>query len=324
METAGGAGPIADLARRLGGRTVWVITHEAPDGDAIGSVLAMSHLVRACGGDAVPLCADPVPAVYAFLPRSAEIKTAPPDRQVPAARIYVDCATGERAGPLYVAPAPGVREINIDHHPSNTRFALLNWVDPESSSTGEMVAHLYDLLGVGLAGAAEALYAAVVTDTGSFAFESTVPATHRLAARLLEAGVSPGQFHSRIYESREPAALVLLGRALRTLGYSAGGRIAHMVLTPQDFACAGARGEHTDGIVNYARTVRGVEVGLLFFALGADQVRVAIRTRTGVDASALAARFGGGGHPRAAGCRLPPPLDDAVQRVLAAAGEALR
>lgn len=315
------------------GKPTWVITHEAPDGDAIGSLLAMAHLVKSTGGHPVPLCPDPVPWVYSQLPGAGDILTSPPPTgEPPAALIYVDCASRERAGKLQEALSnqpnqpnrqQQIPEANIDHHPSNTRFGTLNWIDTARSSTGEMVAHLYDLLNIPFEGAADALYAAIVTDTGSFAYEATGPETHRLAARLLEAGVSPSDHHSRLYESRDPASQLLLGRALSSMRFRGGGRIAYMVLSPEDFAATGAAGEHTDGIVNHARAVRGAEIAILFFAQTPALIRVGIRTRPGVDASALAGQFGGGGHPRAAGCRLPGPLDDAVETVLAAAAGAL-
>jgi phosphoesterase RecJ-like protein len=283
------------------------------------------------GGHPVPLCADPTPRVYSALPGADRIAAAPPGTHAgaggpPAAHIFVDCASRERTGKLQEAlSCGGVPGANIDHHPSNTLFGTLNWVDPAYSSTGEMVAHLHDLLGVPFDGAADALYAAVVTDTGSFAYAATRPETHRLAARLLEAGVSPADHHSRLYESRDPAAQLLLGRALASMKFREGGRIAYMVLSPEDFAASGAGGEHTDGIVNHARAVSGAEIGILFFAQAPDQpVRVGIRTRPAVDASALAGRFGGGGHPRASGCRMAGPLDVVVETFLAAAAEALR
>lgn len=340
MDGAGCAQQVAVFVRGLRGLPLWLVTHEAPDGDAIGSLLAMAHLVRAVGARPVALCPDPVPRLYASLPGAGDILTAPPPGERPTACIYLDCAARERIGPLQQAPgfscatgpAPACpaahtdsacREVNIDHHPSNTRFGTLNWVDGAMSSAGEMVAHLYDLLGIGFEGAADALYTAIVTDTGSFGYESTGPGTHRLAARLIETGAAPGELHSRIYESREAAAQILLGRALTSMRLSAGGRIVHMVLAPEDFRASGAGGEHTDGIVNHARAVRGAQIGILFYALTPDQVRVAIRTRRGIDADALAARFGGGGHPRAAGCRLAGPLGEAVETFLAAAGEAL-
>jgi len=315
--------PVARWVSARAGSVVWVLSHEAPDGDAIGSLLAAGVLLRACGSYPVLLCPDPVPGIYSFLPGVEDILTGPEPGRVAGAHLFLDCAGPERIGGLRELLQPGPPSANIDHHESNTRYADLNWVDPGASSTGEMLARLYCALGVPLHDAAGAIYTAIVTDTGSFAFESTTPQTHRWAAAALRAGVLPGEYHSRIYGSRERAAVALLGRALRSLRFEAGGKIAIMVLRPADFAEAGASREHTEGIVNHARDVAGVKVALLAYSLDGSTVRVAVRSDRSYNAGALAARFGGGGHPRAAGCRLPGPLSRAVELVVSACMEDL-
>ena len=312
--------------RRMGPGPALVVTHEAPDGDAIGSLLATTYLLRQLGHRAKPLCDGPVPRTYAFLQGAAEIVAEVPAGPAPAGVVFVDCATISRAGRIgerLAAAAPGTPLINIDHHGSNDRFGTLNWVDPAASSTGEMVAALFRTADVAYGPAAAALYTAIVTDTGGFRFENTTPATHHTAAELLRAGVRPGEINDLIYGSRDRAALDLLAKALASLTTAAGDRVSYMVLTPADFAAAGATQYHTNGIVNYARQVAGVAVGLLLYSLDGDLVKVGIRTSPEVDASNLAARFGGGGHPRAAGCRLQMELTEAVRLLLAAAEEEL-
>ena len=309
--------------RGQAGRVVSVVTHESPDGDAIGSLLATKHLLERCGAEVHLLCPDPAPAQYSFLAGADRIRPALPPGATPALWVLVDCASLERIGPVADQVGPGARTLNIDHHASNTLFATYNWVQPEASSTGEMIAGLFVAMGLPFADSGPALYTAMVTDTGGFAFESTTPRTHLLAASLLEGGVKPGQMQDLIYNTRQPAALRLLGRALSRLELALDDQVAYMTLEPQDFIQARGRQEHTDGIVNYARSVAGARVGLLFYAIEPGLVRIGIRTKPGVDASWLAAQFGGGGHPRAAGCRFEGAVTEAVSAVLAVLEEHL-
>jgi len=320
-EASAGAAGVLDLLRRTDGQRVLVVTHEAPDGDAIGSLLGMTQLVRACGGEPLALCLDRVPDAYSFLDGAGDVRTEVPEGWVPGVTVFVDCANPERAG--NIRPWVAGLTVNIDHHVSNTRFAEINWVDELSSSTGEMLGGLFGELGIEFGRARDALYVAIVTDTGSFSYESTRPATHQLAARLLAAGAQPQEIHEHIHGNRQRPALALLGRALASLKTQRDGRIAYMVLGPEDFAAADAGIEHTNGIVNYARELAGAVVGILFSSTDGQLVKIGLRTRPGVDANCIAAQFGGGGHPRAAGCRCQEPLDRVIPQVLHAAGEQL-
>lgn len=302
---------------------VSVVTHESPDGDAIGSLLATKCLLERCGAEVHILCPDPAPAQYSFLAGADRIRAALPPRTTPALWVLVDCASLERVGPLADQLGPGAQTLSIDHHASNTLFATYNWVEPEASSTGEMIAGLFVAMGLPFADSGPALYTAMITDTGGFAFESTTSRTHLLAASLLEAGVKPGQMQDLIYNTREPAALLLLGRALSRLELALEGHVAYLTLEPDDFVQTGGRQEHTDGIVNYARSVAEAKVGLLFSAIEPGLVRIGIRTKPGLDASRLAVQFGGGGHPRAAGCRFQGTVTEAVAAILAVLEEHL-
>lgn len=317
---------VAALIRGQRGRRVVLVTHESPDGDAVGSLLAAGHLLQTLGAQTEMVMVDPVPESYSFLPGAGSVQASLPPlagTAGPDLLVYLDCAARERAKPEALGlEAPGL-SLNIDHHASNTRYADLNWVLPDASSTGEMVGRLYTALGLGFGEARQALYVAIVADTGSFAYEGTTASTHRMAAALLEEGLDPGPVHQRLYAARPVAAVVLLARALASLAWTHQGRVADMTLQPADFVAAGALPQHTEGIVNYARDMAGVMVGLLFSTHDGREVRVGVRTRPGVDAHLIAARFGGGGHPRAAGCRLATSLPEARALVLAAAGDLL-
>jgi len=322
LDTSLGHAPVLNWLRTLDGATVWVITHEAPDGDAIGSLLAAHELLTQFGATPVALCADPSPQIYQFLPGLERIRHSVPlpgQGSAPVAYLYVDCGDAARAGALTGDLMVGPQVVNIDHHRSNTSFGDLNWVDTSYSSTGEMLATLFIAAGRTFGVARDALYTGIVTDTGSFAYEGTSARTHRIAAELVAAGASPSRLYDEIYNSRDPAALALLGAAISSLRLAAGGRIAAMLIRPADFVRTGARREHTEGIVNYARSLSGVQVGVLLYSIEPGAVRASLRTRPGVPADRIASAFGGGGHPRAAGFRMAGDLDNALSQVMAEA-----
>lgn len=316
-----GMGPVLNWLADMAGETVWVLTHEGPDGDAIGALLGARELLVQFGARAVAMCADPAPRIYEFLLGLDSIRHELPTRADagdgnPRAILYVDCGDASRAGRL--APGADARAlvVNIDHHRSNTMFGGLNWVDVGYSSTAEMLATLFMAAGKPFGPARDPLYTGIVTDTGSFAYEGTSAHTHEVTAALVAAGASPSQLYDHIYNSRESEALALIGAAIASLRLSAGGRIALLTLGPEDFARTGARREHTEGIVNYARSLAGVQVGILLYSVVPGIIHGSVRSRPGVPADRLAGALGGGGHPRAAGFRLSGDLPDAISRVL--------
>jgi len=322
LDTSLGPTPVLNWLRTLQDKSVWVITHEAPDGDAIGSLLAARELLVQLGATPVALCADPTPEIYRFLPGLEHIRHSVPDLgdgSAPVAYLYVDCGDAARIGGLASDLPTGPVVVNIDHHRSNTSFGDLNWVDTSYSSTGEMLATLFMATGTAFGVARDSLYTGIVTDTGSFSYEGTSARTHRMAAELVAAGASPSHLYDEIYNSRDPAALALLGTAISSLRLAAGGRIAAMLIRPADFVRTGAKREHTEGIVNYARSLVGVQIGVLLYSVEPGLIRASVRTRPGVPADRLAAAFGGGGHPRAAGFRMAGDLDTALVQVLAEA-----
>lgn len=314
-----------ELLRRLrAGRRFLLVLHVRPDGDSIGSTLALASALRRLGKEAVVVAADPIPAGLAFLEGAEDCRTAAQvDGEFDAA-IFLDCAGLDRIGAALEAVKRCRTILNVDHHGSNPRFGDVNVIDPEAAAVGEMTAEVIRALGVGLdAGMATALYTAMATDTGSFRYESTRPRTYRLAAELCERGARPAEVAAHVWDNRPLSALRLLGLTLGRLRIELGGAYAWAEVDAEMLALAGADEEEIEGLVNYPRSVRGVEVAALLSATRPGEVRVSLRSNRRVDVARLAARFGGGGHARAAGCTLEGDLASAREMLLAAVAEAL-
>lgn len=294
--------------------------HVSPDGDSIGSTLAVVRTLRAAGYEAWAVGVDPVPRIYHFLAGWDTLFV--PWEQVTGdwdLGVFLDCGDRERVG----AAAPVLDRcrvtLNIDHHATNTLYGDYYWVDGSAAACGEQAYRLLKQLGHPIdRDAAIALYTALVTDTGSFAFNSVTPETHRIAANLVAAGVRPYDVAQEIFENDSPERVRLMAAALGTLSLHAGGRVATVKVTQAMLAASGAQPEDVDGLVNHARAVRGVEVAALLRETEDGTVRVNLRSRRTVDVARLAQQFGGGGHARAAGCTLAAGIDTALARIVAA------
>jgi phosphoesterase RecJ-like protein len=298
-----------------------VTTHENPDGDALGSMLAATLGLRALGKDAVMYLAGqaPLPGEYRFLPLD-ELLREPPADAAERVLLAVDCANASRLGPdprlLEQAPLA----LDVDHHHDNTRFGAINLVVADASSTAEIVRDLLAELGVELTPAiAEALYVALVTDTGRFQYSNTTPKSLRLAAELVEAGADVHGIFRRVYETVQFAKLKLLARALDRARLFEGGRLVVSSLLREDFAAAGAEEPYSEGIIDYLRQVEGAELVALIREPprdGGPAHRVSLRSsRDEIDVSAIARKAGGGGHRRAAGFSSEGTVDEIVEFV---------
>lgn len=299
--------------------------HVLPDGDSVGSTLALGLMLEQLGKKVRVVSQDPIPPVYRFLPGVAQIHVGTvPDADYDCL-VTLDCSSPERLGadiqPLL--SRPGLRVVNVDHHISTGRYGDLNHIDPAAAAVGEIVFDLAEPLGVEISPEVSVcLYVAIATDTGSFRYENTTAGTHRRIARLIEMGLDAAAVNTRIFDEKPLAAIRLLHRVLGTLALSAGGRIAWLKLTRAMEAQSGEEADVED-LINYARRISGVEVGILFRELPDGQIKVGFRSKRAVDVAALAAVFGGGGHPRAAGCRLAKELAEAERLVLGATEKAV-
>ncbi len=315
---------IATMAEAVRDRQRFLLClHRSPDGDSVGSSLAMSHALTDMGKSATVASTDPVPRAYQFLKGADRIVDPGSVSGSFDAAIIIDCGSIDRTGRARALVEACPLVLNIDHHETNSLFGHLNWVDPESASAGQMILDLLDEMDIQPGeDAAAALYTALATDTGFFAFPSTSASVLRTAARLVELGADPGTVSASVQENRRLASIKILAQALLSLTIEASGRVAWMELSRDDIVAAGAVSEDIDGIVNYARAVAGVEVGLLFVEQEGPQVKVGLRSRA-LDVARVAGCLGGGGHARASGCLVRGSLEEARERVLRLIAEAL-
>ncbi|HEV7133400.1 MAG TPA: bifunctional oligoribonuclease/PAP phosphatase NrnA [Gaiellaceae bacterium] len=298
-----------------------VVTHENPDGDALGSLLATTVALRQLGNDVEMYLAGeaPLPREYAFMQLSDVLRDLPVDTE-DRVLVAVDCAKADRIGP---DPAPVERPklvVNIDHHHDNTRFGDVNLIVADASSTGEVLRDVFRELDVAITPEiAEPLYIALVTDTGRFQYANTTPKSLRLAAELVDAGADVHAVFQQVYESVEFAKLKLLARALERAQVLEGGRIVISNLVRTDFAEVGAVEPYSEGIIDYLRAVEGSELAVLIREPPRDDGptrRISLRASVDeLDVSAIARVFGGGGHRQAAGFQSDKPLDEIVELI---------
>jgi phosphoesterase RecJ-like protein len=302
-----------------------VTSHDNPDGDAVGSLLAAHLALQSLGKDTVMVLGGtaPLPGEYRFLGLEEHglLREAPPD--TPArVLVAVDCAQENRIVETRLAEEARLT-VNVDHHHDNTRFGDVNLVVADASSTAEVLADLFAELPVALTPQiAEALYTAVVTDTGRFQYSNTTPKALRLASELVEAGANVSKVFVEVYESTPFPKLKLLARALEHARELAGGRIVVSELRRADFEAAGAEEPYSEGIIDHLRAVDGAELVALVRELpaGASSARKgSLRSHPdGVDVSAIARSFGGGGHRRAAGFSTDLEMEDITRRIVEA------
>jgi phosphoesterase RecJ-like protein len=304
-----------------GAGKIVLATHINPDGDTLGSALALTHALRSMGKEAVPLSHDGVPDIYRWMPGADLVQTDTPDRDFDLA-IVCDTGTAERIGRSKDAVFSAPVSVCIDHHAAEGEFGQIRVVDSTSPSTGELVYGLLGAMGAEVTpDMAQCLMCAVVTDTGSFRYKNTRPETFRVAADLMERGACPSAIAELVFDSRSYASLKLMGRALDSLRVSEDGRVAWAHVRAEDFLELGAGDEETEGIVGHVRAVKSAVIGLLFREIPGRKVRISLRGRDGADVNRIAQVFGGGGHKLAAGCALEMPLAQAEETVVS---EALR
>jgi phosphoesterase RecJ-like protein len=294
-------------------------THENPDGDALGSLLAVHQILDALGKDSIMFLAAkefPLPVEYRFLPLE-EVFHEPPADIANRVVIFLDCGNIDRM-PVDFLKSDGIKVINVDHHHDNTRFGTINLVDVEASCTAEIIFELAGLLGVELTPEiANALYVGLVTDTGKFMYENTDARAHRMAAALVDAGVDVNDTFRRLYEHVPLEKLKLVARALEKIELLDGGALAVTYISGEDYRVTGGSEELTEGIIDHLRTLDGTAVAAVVrdqAETGRAARKVSLRsTDGGVDVSAIARKHGGGGHRRAAGFGTDMPFEEIVE-----------
>jgi phosphoesterase RecJ-like protein len=295
------------------GERFLVCSHARPDGDAVGSMLALGMVIEQMGKRADLLTADRIPLQYRQLPGADAIRTTLRIHGPYDAAILLECDSLERTR------LRGLEDrflINIDHHITGIEFAQVNWIDRSAVSAGEMVHQLARAAGVAITPQmAQCLYTTLLTDTGGFCYGNVRESTFALARELVHAGADPIAIAHEVYFSAPASKLLLLGAALRRLKRE--GRLAWLWVTHQDMQRTCATEEDCEGIVNVALGIAGVEAVIFLRELPDGHIRMSLRSKGKLNVAAIAARLGGGGHQNAAGCTLDGPLSRALKEILA-------
>lgn len=300
------------------GNAFYLACHENPDGDAIGTMLAMRLLLQAMGKKNITcVAADSVPLMYQGLPGAKTIVNAEAETPDYDIAILLDCGRLDRIGVIAEDIATEKRLLVIDHHLEPGEPGASGFIDATYASAGEIMAELFDAAEVALSeDAALCLYTAVATDTGCFRFSNTTARTHRIAARLLETGIDVNPWNKAFFSDMHRRKFELLRRALERVEFHADGRIALSWVCAQDLEELEARTEDTENLISYWQSVDSVSVAILFKGFEADSTRVSFRSDASFDSAAFLRCFGGGGHAPAAGATLDMPLEQAKETLI--------
>ena len=297
----------------------FITSHIRPDGDSIGSQLALKRILEKLGKEVTIANHDFVPKIYDFLPGKESIKQELPENREIDVAFVLDSPELSRLESTAEAIKKAKVIINIDHHLGNKRFGKYNYVDTKASAVGEEIYELTKVMGFEIdREIALCLYVGILTDTGSFRQSNTTHRTHEIVADLMKIGdLKPAQITHQVYETQFPAAIKLLSMTLNTLERSEDGRIAWMTITDEMFKETGTTTAETENFINYVRSVRGNEVAILFTEMLQEEIKVSFRSKDRGDVNSIAKIFGGGGHLHAAACTIKGDLKEVKKKVLA-------
>lgn len=300
-------------------RTVLVVSHEGPDGDAVGSSLGMAAFLRAVGKRVTVHLADPVPELYRFLPGADQVVSTIPEQDYDLAFV-LDVGEFRRAGSQFCSYTRIGQTINLDHHLTCEEFGIYNLIDTDAAATGLLVWRVAAAYGFTADyDTALCLYVAILTDTGSFRYSNTNREAFEVSGLLMEqGGLNAWSVSEKLFESQPRKRLELLSRVLPTLEFVRNGQVASIAVTLDMYAATGTDAELTDGFVNYPRSVAGVEVAILFRQLEERRFKIGFRSKGTVNVALLAQGFGGGGHHNAAGGTVEGTLEEVKQMVYGA------
>jgi phosphoesterase RecJ-like protein len=292
-----------------------VTSHARPDGDAIGSQLAMAYALRQLGKDVQMVDADPAPPQFQTFPGVRDITVSTTvDGQFDAA-IVMECGDLSRTG---VDGFDKYFVINIDHHPGNKSYGAINWFDPGAAACGEMVFDVIEALGVKLSPEiATHIYITILTDTGGFHFSHITPRTFDICRRCVEAGAQPEAIARAVYDSSTMGRLRLMGAVLHNLEFDDTGRAAFAAVTLDLLRQTGATHDDSEGLINIPLSVKEIQAVAFFKEITGGSFRVSLRSKGAVDVNRVANAFGGGGHKNAAGCTITGPYAEVREKLLA-------
>jgi phosphoesterase RecJ-like protein len=316
------ADPVAAIRDAILSRRRFVITsHARPDGDAIGSQVAMALALRQLGKDVRMVSADPAPPQFQTFPGVSEIQVSQSVQEEFDAAIVMECGDLSRTG---IQGLDRYFVINIDHHPGNKNYGAINWFDAGAAACGEMVFDVIEALGVSLTPEiATHIYITILTDTGGFHYSHITPRTFEICRRCTEAGAQPEPIARAVYDSSTMGRLRLMGAVLHSLEFESGGRAVLAALKLDLLRETGATHEDADGLINIPLTVKDIHAVAFFKEIAPDSFRISLRSKGGVDVNRIANVFGGGGHKNAAGCTLNGPYPEVRQKVVAELNRAL-
>lgn len=320
--------PVPDslLQALRNGQRFLLTGHRRPDGDSLGSALGLARILRQLGKGAQVWNRDEMPPAYSQLSGSGRIHVGEtPPEGFPEKFDYsicLECPSLERTG--LAESLSQIPILNLDHHLGNELYGETNWVDTGAPALGEMIYRLAGALGVAVdAATATSLYTAVMTDTGGFRFGNTTPAAFDVAAALVRLGAQPDDVSHWIYESQSEATLRLLGEMLRTLELHHGGRIATVQLLEEMFQRAGATAADAEDLVDYPRSIAGVDAVALIRQQGPSNFKGSLRSRNDIDVESIARSYGGGGHKNAAGFETDAKPTQLIAELVESLGKAL-
>lgn len=313
---------IAAIRDAIRARQRFVLSsHARPDGDAIGSQLAMAFALKALGKEVAIVNRDPVPRQLQPFPGVEMVRVADRVDEEYDAAIILECSSLDRTG---VAGLERSFVINIDHHQGNTAYGALNWFDGSAAACAEMVFDVVQALEVPLDPViATHIYVGILTDTGSFHYSSISARTFDICRQLVEAGVDPPRVARTVFDSNTLGRLKLFGAVLSSIELAVDGRVAVLRVDRAMAAEAGGTYEDTEGLINLPLTVREIRASVFFKEIGPGEYRVSLRSKGAIDVAGVAKRFGGGGHRNAAGCGVTGSFAEARAAVLAALGPAV-
>ena len=301
--------PPAELIDRIKhGQRFVIASHQRPDGDAIGSAMAMALALKAIGKDTT-VVTDAIPAAFLQpFPGVDTVRITPEITDVYDAALIMECSELSRTGVRGLDRSP---VLNIDHHPGNTGYGAINWVDESAAACGEMAFTLIEALGVPLTeDVATHIYLAVLTDTGSFHFSHLTPRTFEIAKRCVEAGADPAWIARTHYDSNTLARVRIFGAVMNGMVIVDEGRIALLSITRRTMDDLGGTNDDLEGLINFPLTVKDIEAVAFFKEIGDNDWRVSLRSKGTVDVGAIARWHGGGGHTNAAGCSATGSVSD--------------
>lgn len=298
-------------------RNVAILPHISVDGDGYGSSLALAIALKKLNKDATVYLEEDIPSVYSFLPGKDMVKMYDGVQVKHDIVVALDSGDMERLGARVDIFKDAKTTVNIDHHPTNTEFAALNYVDTVSSAVGEIVYQMIKSLGLSInADMASCLYVAITTDTGGFRYSNTTAITHQIAGDLINSGINIAEISQKVFDSVPLRKVKLMGAAINAMELFEDGKTAFIILTDEIMKGTGAKEEDCDGIVNIARSIETVEVAVMMRQRDNGDIKINLRSKSYVDVSAIASARGGGGHKRAAGCTVKGDIQEVKQHLL--------